>query len=325
MIFTLAFFHGRGYLNSMKLYGGAVLNSKQLKLVMQLAKTRSFSQAAEKLGISQPALSKQIQNLEKELGLRLFQRDSIPLSLTPAGEQFVTYAQEVLYKEDQLLRTIERFRSGEAGRLDIGISPFRSLYLMPRIIRKFQAKYPGVQVCLHELVSDLLRQGAADGKFDFAIINLPVDESVLEITPIEPDKLVLAVPNSMLHLLPNQPDAAFAELDFADCQALPFITVGQLQEMRQLFEHLCAKAQIHPQITAEVVGVTTAWAMVHAGIGATILPLQFIDSDSFDNNVKLFFIKDNTFVRQPAIVTRRGQYLPEYAKYAISLLTGAVK
>ncbi len=303
------------------LYGGAVLNSKQLKLVMHLAQTRSFSQAAEKLGISQPAFSKQIQNLEKELGVRLFLRDSIPLSLTPAGEQFVSYAQEAIYKEDQFLRTMERFGSGEAGRLDIGISPFRSLYLMPQIIRKFKSKYPDIQICLHEHMSEQLRQGASEGKFDFAIINLPVDESVLDITPIEPDKLVLAVPNSMLHLLPNRPDADFAEIDFADCQALPFITVGQSQELRQLFAHLCAKAQIHPQITAEVVGVTTAWAMVHVGIGATILPLQFVDSESLDSNVKLFSIKDNTFVRQPAVVTRRGQYLPEYAKYAISLLT----
>jgi DNA-binding transcriptional LysR family regulator len=75
----------------------------------------------------------------------------------------------------------------------------------------------------------------------------------------------------------------------------------------------------------EVVGLTSAWAMARAGIGATILPLQFVDSDSFDKNVKLFSIKDNTFTRQPAIVTRRGQYLPEYAKYAISLLTGTTE
>ena len=154
---------------------------------------------------------------------------------------------------------------------------------------------------------------------------MPVDEAVLDITPIEPDKLVLAVPNALLHLLPSRPEGNFAELDIADCQALPFITVGQSQEMRQLFERLCARAQIHPQIAAEVVGLTTAWAMVHTGIGATILPLQFVGNESFDQNIKLFYIKDNTFTRQPAIVTRRGQYLPEYAKYAISLLTGTTE
>ncbi len=298
------------------------MNSRQLQYAIQLSKVRSFSQVADVLGISQPALSKQILSLEKELGIRLFDRDSIPLTLTPAGEYFIQEAQDLIYKEDQLLRTMGRFRSGEEGRLTVGISPFRSLYLMPGIVRKLREKYPGVQIQLIEAVSDRLRQDAAEGRYDFAIVNLPVDEAVLEITPLEPDTLVLAVPDQLLGKLAKVPEGDLSQIDLADCKKLPFVVVGQGQEMRQLFDRLCARAQTRPPIAMEVVGVTTAWAMVQAGLGATLLPLQFVGQENFGDKVTLFTIKDNTFTRQPAIVTRRGQYLPEYARYAIKLLAG---
>ena len=297
------------------------MNSRQLHYAILLSQIRNFSQVAEKLDITQPALSKQILNLENELGVKLFDRNTIPLTLTPAGEHFVQEAQDLLYREDQLLRSMDKFKSGEEGRLTIGISPFRSLYLIPPVVKKIKEKFPGIQIFLHETNSDTLRKEAAEGRYDFAIINLPVDESVLDVTLIEPDTLVLAVPNTMLDGLEYAKTATLPQIDLKSCKDLPFIVVGQSQEMRQLFDKLCTAADFHPHIAMEVVGVTTAWAMSHAGIGATLLPLQFISGDQFDEKTTLFTLKDNIYSRQPAIVTRRGQFLSEYAKYAIELLS----
>lgn len=297
------------------------MNSRQLQYAIELAQIRNFSQLAEKLNISQPALSKQIQSLENEIGIKLFDRNSSPLELTPAGAYFIKQAQELLYKEDQLKRTMESFKSGEVGRLVIGVTPFRSIYLMPKIVKKIKSKYPGVQVVLHETGSDQLRKEAAEGKYDFALVNLPVNDSVLDIIPIEPDTLVLAVPNEMANNIPSVQKGEYAEIDFKDCGELPFIVVGETQEMRQLFDKLCASADLHPNITAEVVGVATAWAMARTGVGATLLPLQFVKGERFDNNLTLFTLKNKTYKRQPVIVTKRGQYISEYAKYAIKLLT----
>lgn len=297
------------------------MNSRQLQYAVALSQERSFSQVAEKLGISQPALSKQILALEKELGVRLFDRDSTPITLTPAGEQFVQEAKDLLYKEDHLLRSMERFRSGKEGRVTIGVTPFRSLYLMPDIARRIADKFPGIRVNLQEYGSSILRQEAAEGKYDFAVINLPVDEALFDVIPLEPDKLVLAVPNRLLQLLPG---AKKKQIDMVDCEKLPFVVVGKDQEMRKLFERLCTRAQVHPPIAMEVVGIATAWSMAQAGIGAALLPLQFVGNESFGQNVTLFTIKDNTFTRQPAIVMPRGRELSEPAKYAIDLLTGKV-
>ena len=181
-------------------------------------------------------------------------------------------------------------------------------------------KFPGVQIVLHETGSDTLRKEAAEGKYDLAIVNLPVDDTVLEVTPLEADTLVLAVPKALCGGLP-----AGGEVDFSLCRDLPFVVVGQNQEMRRLFDHLCAGADFHPHVAAEVVGLSTAWALAHAGVGAAVLPLQFVSSASFDENLILFTLKGNHFTRQPVIVRRKGQYLSQYAAYAIELLTGLTK
>ena len=294
------------------------MNSRQLQYAIELAEVRNFSQLAEKLNITQPALSKQILSLEKDLDIQLFDRTTTPLTLTPAGEFFIQQAQELLYKETQLLHAMGRFRSGEEGRLVIGISPFRCTYLIPDIVKKVREHFPGVQIVLHEAGSDILKKEATEGKFDFAIANLPVDDSVLEIIPIEEDTLVLAVPKTLCSLLPEHHGN---ELDFSMCSSLPFVVVGHNQEMRQLFDKFCASAELQPHIATEVVGLNTAWTLAQAGVGATLLPLQFASHANFDDKLVFYTLKGTISQRQPAIIRRKGQYLSHYAKYAIELLT----
>ncbi len=295
------------------------MNRKQLQYVIELSEDLNFSVVAEKHGISQPALSKQILALEKELDVKLFDRNNIPMTMTAAGEHFVVEAKKLIYREDQLLRSMEDYKSGKSGKLEIGISPFRSLYLIPSIVNKVKEKFPGVTVVLHEEGSDQLRKNAAEGKYDFAVVNLPVDESVLDVKLIEADTLILAVPRKLAEALPEASDD-IPEIDLKDCKKLPFIVVGQAQEMRQLFDKLCAEADFTPNVATEVVGVSTAWSMARAGVGATLLPLQFVENFAFDESIALYKLKNCQQSRQPAIVTRRGQYLSKYAKYAIELL-----
>lgn len=295
------------------------MNARQLEYAIRLARVRNFSQVAEELKISQPALSKQILNLESELGVKLFDRNTNPLKLTPAGEHFVQEAQELLYREDQLLRSMERFRSGEAGELIIGVTPFRSSYLMPGIVAKLRRKFPGIRVRLAEYGSDILRREAAEGRYDLAVVNLPVDESVLEARPLEKDQLVLVLRRELLEKAPSL--RGQESVDFAQCGELPFVVVGQTQEMRQLFEKLCARAAIHPPIAAEVVGLTTVWDMACAGVGAALLPMQFVERKAGEE-MAILPLRELIYSRQVAIVTKRGQYLSEAARYTIDLLEG---
>lgn len=297
------------------------MNIKQIQYVLALSETLNFSQVAEQLGISQPALSKQIQHIEKDLGVKLFDRNHSPLTLTPAGEYFVRGARELVYQEEQLRKALEQFRSGESGHLVIGITPFRCLYLMPELLKKIRSRYPGVRISVHEVNSSQLRKDAAEGKCDLAIVNLPVDTALLDVIPLEPDTLVLAVHNTMTGKLPATKEGEYLAVDFDQLRDLPFVVQSPGQELRNLFDGLCTAAGFHPIIAAEVVGVTSALAMARAGVGAAVLPLQFVHSQHFDNNLSLYIIKNSLYSRQPAVVTRRGQIRTPYADYAIRLLT----
>lgn len=301
------------------------MNSRQLQYAVLLAEARNFSHVAQELDISQPALSKQIISLESELGVRLFDRSSNPLTLTPAGEYFISKAQELLFEEDVLLKTMERFRTGENGKLSIGLSPFRSLYLMPPVVRALKERFPGLQIVLSEYGRGQIHKGFNEGLYDFIITNLPVDDSKLEAIPLEKDTVVLVVPNQLLPLLHQRPAARHGKLpviDLAACGDLPFALVSKGQEMRQLFDKLCKLAHLEPFVFVEVTGISSAWAMAQAGIGATLLPKQFIQADLSHADVTLFALHQNDYDRQPAIVTRRGQFISEYARYAMQLLTG---
>lgn len=293
------------------------MNTRQMQYAVELAKDRNVSQTAERLGITQPALSKHILALEKDLGVKLFDRSTSPMSLTAAGEHFIRQAQELLYREDQMLRSLEAYKSGESGRLVIGISPFRSQYMIPDVVRQVREQYPDVEVVLCEPASDQLRREAAEGKYDLAVVNLPVDEALLDVIPLEADAMVLAVPTVMAENLPQG-----EVLDLQDCAHLPFVTVGQPQEMRRQFDAACTAARFHPQIAAQATGLSTAGALCRAGVGATLLPLQFVRQSGADwSGVRLYTLKQPMQTRQPVIVTRRGQYLSPYAEYAIRLLT----
>ena len=297
------------------------MNTKQMQYVLTLSETLNFSQAAERIGITQPALSKQIQYVEKEFGVKLFDRNHSPLTLTPAGEYFVRNAKELLYKEEQLRKELGQFKSGESGCLVIGVTPFRSLYLMPELTKKMREKYPGVRVVIREVPSNQLRKEAAEGKYDLAVVNLPVDTSLLDTIPLEQDTLALAVHNSLAADLPVSDGGKYITLDFEQAAHLPFVVLSEEQELRQLFNRLCAASDFYPTIAAEVMGVTSAWAMAQAGVGATLLPLQFVRNRQFDNNLSLYIVKNSLYSRQPVIVTRRGQYRTPYADYAIRVLS----
>ena len=294
------------------------MNSRQLQYAVILSETRSFSVAAEKMNISQPALSKQIIALENELEVRLFDRSSNPLSLTAAGEFFVEKARKLLLEEDVLLKTMDSYRTGEKGKLVIGAVPFRSSYMMPGIIGAVKRKFPDLQVALSEFGLSVLKEGLLNGEYDFAIMNLPVNEPEFETIPLSEDTIVLAVPEKYRKLIKTNGESFVENLSAA--KNVPFATVGKDQEMRKLFDTLCAEADIEANIYACVTGVLTAWEIVKSGEAATIIPKQFVEAKGNSDNVAIFEIKNTPYRRQPAVVLRRGQYVSEFAKYAIEEL-----
>lgn len=298
------------------------MNARQLQYALLLAQKRNFSQTAEELGLSQPALSKQIRALEDELGVLLFDRNTQPLTLTPAGDRFVEEAQAFLHQEERLRRSMEGFKSGTKGRLILGISPFRCSYRIPSVLRRLRERFPGLQLILKETDSAHLHRGVAEGEFDLALMNLPVDETLLQVHLLDAEAVMLAVPKHLAHTLPTEQEGdRLPAVTLRDCVDLPFVTLGKQQELRRQFDSLCAADHIHPEIAAEVVGVLTAWSLARAGVGATLLPQGFVTDAPDDGSLCFFRLKHNAPSRQPAVVYRKDRPLSQYAQYFIALLS----
>ena len=293
------------------------MNTKQLEYAFILAQTRNFSQAAVKLNMSQPTLSKQIKALEEELNVQLFDRSSVPLSLTAAGECFIQEVRPLLQKENQLRTLMHSFKDGNRGRLVIGISPFRCSYLIPHVVRKLRDEFPGLQVILREAGTSELHRGASEGDFDLTIMNLPVDEALLSTKLLKPESVMIAIPEHYAAEFDNDTDT----ISMQQCKDIPFVVLSGRQELRSLFDSICAASGLQPQIAAEVVGILSSWSLAKAGVGAVLLPDSFIANLPKDQNMRFFKLTQDTLFRRPVVAYRKDRPLSPYARCAISLLT----
>ena len=126
------------------------MNLKQFQYVIILAEEGSFSKAAEKLHIAQPSLSQYIKKIETQIGFELFERSSSDVVVTEAGKIFINAARNILHQEKQLTSQRADLANPNIGQVVVGIAPTRCQYLMPEIVRRFQAIYPGMYIVVEE-------------------------------------------------------------------------------------------------------------------------------------------------------------------------------
>jgi DNA-binding transcriptional LysR family regulator len=142
---------------------------RHLRYFVIVAEEQNISRAAARLHVSQPPLSRQIRDLEQELGVDLFRRTGRSLALTEAGKLFLIEARAVLLRADKAVETVRTVAHGDRGSLRIAYAPSLTAEFLPRALRLFEADRPGVRVALHDLSSEECLQRLADGKLDLAL------------------------------------------------------------------------------------------------------------------------------------------------------------
>ena len=142
---------------------------RHLRYFVIVAEEQNVTRAAERLHVSQPPLSRQIRDLEDELGVELFRRSAKSLALTEAGKIFLIEARAVLLRVDKAVETVRMVARRDRGSLRIGYAPSLTAEFLPRALRLFEAERPGVRVALHDLSSEECLQRIADGKLDLAL------------------------------------------------------------------------------------------------------------------------------------------------------------
>jgi LysR family transcriptional regulator, benzoate and cis,cis-muconate-responsive activator of ben and cat genes len=240
---------------------------RQLRSFVAVAHGLSFSRAALHLHISQPALSAQIKSLEADLGAKLFERNRRTVRLTPAGSALLADAESLLQRIAEIGLRVARISAGEIGHLRIGFVASATLEIVPAIALAFRRQHPGVGLELKNLSTvqqvDALRNGSLDAGF----VRMPLAEKDLLVTRIHSEPFALVVAK-------NHPLARTKNISIADVANEPFIAYGRrwAPSFYEVWTAICHNAGFEPTVIQETGEMSTAVALVAAGLGVAIIP-----------------------------------------------------
>jgi len=245
------------------------MSIEELRSFVILAGHLHFGRAAQARHVSQPALTKQMNRLEEAVGGKLFERGKQGSKLTTFGERFLPRAKELVTAFDRLLAEARQEAQGHGGRLRIGSGSY-TLDLVPRLIVKLRALEPRIEVSLRDLSTAEQLDGLQKGQLDLGFTRLPLPAAARDLTmrPVMAGQLALILPRQgvLSHLV---------KLD--ECRDKPFVTLSKERSpgLYELVMKLCAEHGFHPRIVQEVSELTTALALVRAGMGLLIIPECF--------------------------------------------------
>lgn len=241
------------------------LDFADLEALVVLAEVLHFGRAADRLHVSQPALSKRIRKLETRIGGPLLVRHYRAVRLTEAGRVLADRARPLLRESQASLALAQQAARGEAGRLRIGFGIASILRFLPDVLLRFRKHHPGVQLQLRDMSTPDQIGALAAGEIDIGFVRLPVADQRLVVLPVLDERLVLALgPRSSW-----SPRAGLSSV-----AAEPFIIIARSRSA-SFYDHalgVCAAAGFAPRIVQEANELFTVLSLVGAGLGVSLVP-----------------------------------------------------
>jgi DNA-binding transcriptional LysR family regulator len=242
---------------------------RHLRYFIAVAEEENVSRAALKLHVSQPALSRQIRDLEEELGFPLLERSAKSVRLTKAGKAFEGGARAVLQRVEEAIKTARAVATGGHGEIHVGFAPSLTVRILPPTLRAFQAGSPNIRVLLHDLSTEMMLTGLRDGVLQIALLVRPTRAMLrgLRFEELLRDSLCLAV-------APKHQFARRRTVRLAELVREPLIAYSRKEypEYHKLLAEFFATIQSKPQIAEECEGIFSLVAAVEAGGGVALVP-----------------------------------------------------
>jgi DNA-binding transcriptional LysR family regulator len=310
------------------------MTTQQIEYILALSDEKSFSKAAQKLYVSQPALSQFVKNLESELNVLLFDRSTCPIKLTYAGELYVYAARKIQAILTELNNQFTDLSNVDIGQLTIGTTPFRASCLLPKSIAAFRQKHPGVHIHIIENKESVLESFLLGSRLDICIMSGPVDNNMLHSETLAQERLFLAVPpdspinkgkevyqvtaediqTDTRHLYQVSPiDLSFFVKEI-------FVLLHQDQSIPSIVFELSQMSEFNSEATLYTDRIETAFSWTLSGIACSFIPDTLIRFGNYERH-PIYYKINNSFANHDIVVAfKKNRYFSRAASEYILLL-----
>jgi DNA-binding transcriptional LysR family regulator len=272
----------------------------ELRWFVEVAERQQVTRAAGELHISQPALSRALARLQRQVGIDLFDRQGRNLRLNRYGEVYLAHVRRALAELDGGQRALLDIAGTDHGLVPLGFAPTLSTWLVPALLSEFRKVHPGAEFQLSQDTVKSLVDALHDGAVDLVISPRP-HESTLGWRALGSERLALAVP-------PGHRLAHRKRVRLADAAAEPFVMLKHAFDFRDLVEELCIQAGFEPQSAFEAEDVASARALVAAGLGVAVVPPVHGTGADLARGAHHIELSDPTATRSLGIVWDKRRY-----------------
>ncbi len=292
-------------------------SSREIDVFLVLAETLNFRRTAERVHLSQPAVTGVIGRLEETLGAKLFDRTTRQVQLTRPGQVFLEQARRLRHMTDEAVRAVREVTSLQTGQVAMAAMPSLAATVLPRVFAQFHEQYPGVGLQLMDPLSgpafDLVRAG----RVDFALTAANPAYADLDYLPLASDGFVLLIPKDHALARSRQP------LSWGDVAQLPHISMPLPSSVRQYADAAFLEHRIRFEPQFELEHLASIKALVSAGLGVAALP-ELAANVGPDDGVVRRPLRAPALRRPIGLVTLRGRSLSPAAQAMVALLRDAM-
>jgi len=247
------------------------MDLRHLRYFVAVAEALSFTRGAKKLNLAQPSLTRQIQDLEEEIGVRLLDRTKQQVKLTPEGQSFLVDAKRVLDLSEEIVESVRHFSRDELAALNIGYVANLFYDLLPVTLASFQRSFPTIPINLFDMTCGDQFRALQDGKIDLGFVGLhePIEEHGLQFRPIASYETVAAVAK-------DNPLAKKTVIKLKELKPMFFIGMSETSYpgYRRWLTQTCRKVGFSPKVLQDADIERTLIQSVAAGLGVALLPDQ---------------------------------------------------
>jgi len=280
---------------------------QQLRILKAVATEKNLTKAAEILYLSQPALSKQIKTLEKNLDILLINREKNKISLTESGKVLLEYSERILALCEESCRALIDLKNGDRGVLTVGASQTIGTYLMPGILALFSQNYPEINLKVQVNSTRIIAQSIRNRKIDIAVVGGDISNNLkkkLTINPFLSDELNLIISKS-------HPFAEKKKINKEDLYCLDFITLNSSSTIKKFIDNILIQNQIETKQLKTIIQLNSIEAIktaVSLGLGAAFVSSSAIEKELDLKQIETLKIKKIKINRKLSIISNPECY-----------------